>query len=75
MGGALWQDSLARLGKDKVMAKWEVKWTDETWYRTYVDVDSRQDAYDMLLSGEFDDAKSYHVERMDTDISIELVKG
>lgn len=57
------------------MAKWEVKWTDETWYRTHVDADSREEAYDMLLSGEFDDTKSYHVERMDTDISIELVKG
>ena len=75
MSGALWQDSLARLGKDKVMAKWEVKWEDSHWYTAHVDADSRQDAYDRLLSGEFDDTKCYHVEKMDTDISIELVKG
>lgn len=61
--------------KDKVMAKWTVKWTDEHWYMTYIDADSREEAYDMLLSGEFDDAKCYHVERMDTDISVELTEG
>jgi len=57
------------------MAKWEVKWTDEHWYMAYVDADSRDEAYDMLLSGKLDDTKCYHVEKMDTDISIELVKG
>ena len=57
------------------MAKWTVKWTDEHWYMTYIDADSRDEAYDILLSGEFDDAKCYHVEKMDTDISIELTEG
>ena len=64
-----------KLKKDKVMAKWEVKWEDSHWYTAYVDADSREEAYDMLLSGEFDNTKSYHVEKVDTDISIELVKG
>jgi len=57
------------------MAKWEVKWEDSHWYTAHVDADSRQDAYDMLLSGKFDDTKCYHVEKMDTDISIELTEG
>ena len=61
--------------KDKVMAKWEVRWEDSHWYTTHVDADSRQEAYDMLLSGELDDTKCYHVEKVDTDISIELTKG
>ena len=64
-----------KLKKDKGMAKWEVKWTDEHWYTAHVDADSFDEAYDMLLSGKLDDTKCYHVEKIDTDISIELTEG
>lgn len=40
------------------MAEFKIEWTEETWYRLYIEADSFEDAQDKFWSGEFDYQKA-----------------
>lgn len=41
-------------GKDKVMDKYVVSWTEEIWQRVVIEAESGDHARELFLSGEFD---------------------
>jgi hypothetical protein len=43
------------------MAKFQIDWTEEVWKRIVVEADSREDVWNKLSSGDFDD-EMYQVE-------------
>jgi hypothetical protein len=55
------------------MAKFQIDWTEEVWYRAVVDADSLEQAREKFWAGEYnDDAHSYGMEVQDS-VEIEEV--